>query len=128
MRITRTRVCLAGLVCAVGLAFVPLNAAEEGREDEEFYTVVYSIGDLPVWSIDREGIDKISFDPSMLMNLMTRSIDAESWAELGGKGMIGIHAKSEALVIRQTRGTHEKLQDFLSQLRKEHEDRRAETN
>ncbi len=126
MRITRARVCLAGLVCAVGLAFVPLNAAEVGEADEQLLTVVYPVADLAVWAIGRDVIGSVAkrkeetptFDPSLLTTLITTTIDPESWQD--GKGMIVKHEKTASLVVRQTRSNLDKVADLISELRPKH--------
>lgn len=123
MRITQTRVCLAGLVSAVGLAFVPLNAAEESRTDEQLLTVVYPVADLAVWSVGREPVRSISekkdeaptFDPSLLIKLIQSTVDPESWQD--GKGMIVTHERTASLIVRQTRSNLNRVSDLLSELR-----------
>ncbi|MCA9078278.1 MAG: hypothetical protein KDA93_24835 [Planctomycetaceae bacterium] len=119
MRITRTRVCLAGLVCAVGLAFVPLKAAEEGRAKEETLAIVYPVADLTVRSVACEHGDHSTFDPSLLLTVIKATIAPESWQD--GSGQIAIHEKTCSFIVRQTKENHDQLAELLSKLRRTQE-------
>ncbi|MCA9110626.1 MAG: hypothetical protein KDA52_11795 [Planctomycetaceae bacterium] len=119
MRITRTRLCLAGLACAVGLAFVPLNAAEEDGADEELKIVVYPVADLTVRSVASKNGDDPTFDPWLLSTLIKATIEPESWQD--GSGRIAIHEKTCSLIVRQTKENHDQVAELFSKLRRTQE-------
>ena len=56
------------------------------------------------------------FDP--LMELIQRTIEPESWEDLGGTGRMAPFEANLSLVVYQNQETHEQIQDLLDQLRR----------
>jgi general secretion pathway protein D len=56
------------------------------------------------------------FDP--LMELIQRTIEPESWEDLGGTGRMAPFEANLSLVIYQNQEVHEQIQDLLDQLRR----------
>ncbi|MCE9546448.1 MAG: hypothetical protein K8T25_13155 [Planctomycetia bacterium] len=64
----------------------------------------------------RGGTASADFDG--LIELMTKTIEPESWDEVGGPGSIKPSQGNLSLVISQTQEVHEKIADLLEQLRR----------
>ena len=54
---------------------------------------------------------------SSITKAITSTVEADSWEELGGPGVIATFPKSDCLVISQTREIHEKIAAVLEQIR-----------
>ena len=59
---------------------------------------------------------QVDFDS--LHDLIVSTIEPESWAEMGGQGMVRHYETTLSLVIRQTQRVHEEIRDLLDQLRR----------
>lgn len=57
-------------------------------------------------------------DFDSLISLITRTVDPESWEELGGAGTIEGFPANLTLVVRQTQDVHREIADLLEQLRR----------
>lgn len=57
-------------------------------------------------------------DFDSLIELITSTVDPESWQEVGGPGTISPYATNHVLVVRQTQEVHEEIRDLLEQLRR----------
>ncbi|MCH7727370.1 MAG: hypothetical protein IH991_12950, partial [Planctomycetes bacterium] len=57
-------------------------------------------------------------DFDSLIQLITATIDAESWEEVGGPGSIAEFPTNLSLVVSQTKGVHKQIADLLDQLRR----------
>jgi general secretion pathway protein D len=57
-------------------------------------------------------------DFDSLIELITTTVQPESWDEVGGPGAIHQHAGNLSLVISQTQEVHEEIADLLDQLRR----------
>ncbi len=112
MKVTRSRICLAGLVCAIAFAILPLNAAEERPKEDQLVVIVYPVADLPVWSL---GDDKPRFNPEVLIAHIKTAIDPDSWTDAA----ISPHKseKMACLVVRQTRANHNQITELIEGLR-----------
>jgi len=62
------------------------------------------------------GQSQADFDS--LMELITKTIEPESWDEMGGEGAVSPFETNLSLVISQTQEVHEKIADLLDQLRR----------
>ncbi|HJN67817.1 MAG TPA: hypothetical protein QF761_16535, partial [Pirellulales bacterium] len=62
------------------------------------------------------GQSQADFDS--LMELITTTIEPESWDDMGGEGAISPFETNLSLVISQTQEVHEKIADLLDQLRR----------
>ncbi len=89
------------------LVITTRDAAEEREQ-----TWIYDVTAL----VDSYGEYGRDFDS--LIELITRSIDPDSWDEVGGPGQIAEYETNgkAALVIRQTYAVHRKIDRFLRQL------------
>ncbi|UUO05971.1 general secretion pathway protein GspD [Blastopirellula sp. J2-11] len=57
-------------------------------------------------------------DFDSLIQLITTTIEPESWEELGGPGAVSPFATNLSLVVSQTQEVHDKIADLLEQLRR----------
>ncbi|HEV3026900.1 MAG TPA: hypothetical protein VG457_04965, partial [Planctomycetota bacterium] len=57
-------------------------------------------------------------DFNSLMNLITTTIQPDSWDEVNGPGSVMSYRTTLSLVIRQTQAVHEEIADLLGQLRR----------
>ena len=57
-------------------------------------------------------------DFNSLMDLITTTIQPESWEDLNGAGSVMPYRSTLSLVIRQTQAVHEEIADLLGQLRR----------
>lgn len=55
-------------------------------------------------------------DLKTLQDVITSSVDPDSWQVAGGEGTIARNEKTQTLVIRQTGATHKEITDLLAQL------------
>ena len=65
---------------------------------------------------NRGGMASADFDG--LIDLITKTIEAESWDEVGGPGSMKPSPSNLSLVITQTQEVHERITDLLDQLRR----------
>jgi general secretion pathway protein D len=65
---------------------------------------------------NRGGTSSADFDG--LIELITKTIEPESWDEVGGPGSMKPSASNLSLVITQTQDVHERIADLLDQLRR----------
>ncbi|MCE9555379.1 MAG: general secretion pathway protein GspD [Planctomycetes bacterium] len=65
---------------------------------------------------NRGGTGSANFDG--LIDLITKTIEAESWDEVGGAGSMKPSPSNLSLVITQTQEVHERITDLLDQLRR----------
>jgi len=98
------------------LTFVPqhevLLITSEEREDETLSTEVYYVGDLI-------GAPSGSRKWGPLMQLITSTIDPDSWPDCGGPGSIQIFPAGDALVFSQKAEVHREVRELLAKLRAE---------
>ncbi|MHC2070275.1 type II secretion system protein GspD [Bremerella sp. T1] len=57
-------------------------------------------------------------DFDSLIELITTTVEPESWEELGGPGSVAPFATNLSLVVSQTQEVHDRLADLLAQLRR----------
>lgn len=57
-------------------------------------------------------------DFDSLIELITTTVDPDSWDDVGGGGSINEYSTNHVLVIRQTQEVHEEIRDLLEQLRR----------
>ncbi|MGH9676383.1 MAG: hypothetical protein ACRD36_04715, partial [Candidatus Acidiferrum sp.] len=74
-------------------------------------TVVYPVVEL----LGKDKETKLD-DLDELVQVITSTIEPNSWAEAGGAGKIDYYYRSRALVIRQTAEVHEQVGDLLAAL------------
>ena len=60
----------------------------------------------------------VQADFNSLMNLITTTVQPDSWEELSGPGSVMPYRTTLSLVIRQTQAVHEEIADLLGQLRR----------
>ncbi|MDH3719751.1 MAG: general secretion pathway protein GspD, partial [Planctomycetota bacterium] len=71
----------------------------------------------PAFSTGRPG-GTSSADFDALIELITKTIEPDSWDEVGGQGTVAEFETNLSLVISQTQEIHEKIADLLDQLRR----------
>ena len=99
---------------------VGLNAGE----DAKIYAVSYQVGDLVV-PLDAPGETKTIGEPQLveadfdsLHELITTTVDPETWTQVGGPASIRTIESNLSFAIAQTRGSHERIATLLAGLRK----------
>jgi hypothetical protein len=97
------------------ILFTQLNSATaDGQKPPNDYTVVYMVGDLPVWQrIPKTGA--ASFD-AMLIDHIQTVVAPEAWT---GTRQIRPFEKNESLIITQSGANHEAVSDLLQRMRDE---------
>jgi hypothetical protein len=83
-------------------------------------TRIYPVRDLVAYSVPGTNDDphRYAADYDSLIDLITTTIAAESWVDVGGPGSIKEFDNSGVLVISQTRRTHREIAQLLATLRK----------
>lgn len=66
--------------------------------------------------VETDKLDKLDFET--LIELVTSTVDPDSWSEVGGHGSVQFHETTLSLVIRQTDDVHDEVADLLQQLRR----------
>lgn len=94
-------------------------------------TRVYAVSDLvtPIPHLtpgsERDNLqrmrDPLAAEFDELIDLITTTVDPESWSDVGGQGFVATHEGTLSLVIRQTRPAHEQISDLLRQVRRRHD-------
>ncbi len=89
---------------------------------------ITNVGELPSTSLAQTtsgnyaragqggGSGQADFDS--LINLMTTTIQPDTWDELGGEGRVAPFETNMSLVVSQTQEVHEEIADLLEQLRR----------
>jgi hypothetical protein len=85
-------------------------SGENQRRSENPKAMVYNVGDLVRSNPD----DAADFDP--LVEMLTGSIEPETWSDMGGQGSIDPF-EPDQLIINQTSDVHEKISDLLKSIR-----------
>jgi hypothetical protein len=84
---------------------------------ENLLLKIYPVKDLVVASApDASSGSKHDFDP--LIELITSSIEPDTWHDVGGPGFISGFENASSLVIRQHHDVHERIAALLTTLRK----------
>jgi len=116
----------AGALLAAVLLTAPLCAQSVEKLDPSVALVqkAYSVADLvvPMSDLEVPPFPKPSIVPKtkhdQLVELITTSVDWNSWARWGGCGTIDYFPLTMSLVIKQSPAVHERIADLLSALRK----------
>lgn len=89
--------------------------------DTQLSLAVYPIGDLetltPGGHPAGQGLGLPQTGAEDLVAMITSQIAPSSWEDVGGAGSIHVLCTPPVLVVRQTEGGHQALQDLLTQLR-----------
>ena len=64
------------------------------------------------------GPSSVNYEFDALTELITTTIEPETWIEFGGSGSITRNEQTFSLVIRQTQRVHDEIRDLLDQLRR----------
>ncbi|MBI3866401.1 MAG: hypothetical protein HY290_31360, partial [Planctomycetia bacterium] len=72
----------------------------------------------PVDNHDFMGGGGVQADFTSLMNLISQTVQPDSWEELSGPGSMVPYRTTLSLVIRQTQAVHDEIADLLGQLRR----------
>ena len=91
-----------------------VTTIEDTQYAENLQIKVYLVKDLVTTTASEP--PKLDFDP--LIELITSSIEPDSWEDVGGPGSISGFENASSLVIRQRIGTHEQIAALLTTLRK----------
>jgi hypothetical protein len=89
------------------------------------FIVAYQVKDLI------QGSEKGKTDFDALSQLIMTVVEPDTWQEVGGVGSIAASPQTGSLVVRQTQGVHEEIQQLFSALRKwkpSHADKPAEAS
>lgn len=72
----------------------------------------------PVENHDFFGAGGVQADFTSLMNLISTTVQPDSWEDLSGPGSMMPYRTTLSLVVRQTQAVHEEIADLLGQLRR----------
>jgi general secretion pathway protein D len=97
------------------------SAGQAQRAKETPVARVYPVASLVLPTPDAPPSDA---DFHTLIDLITSSIEPESWDSVGGPGSIAAFPPSLSLVVTQTPGVHERIAVLVKNM----EDRRGATN
>ena len=81
---------------------------------------IYPVRDLVLWRVPvlEDGEPRFEADYDSLIEVITTSVEPESWTDVGGPGSIKEFENSEALVVSQNRRVHREIEQLLTTLRK----------
>ena len=85
------------------------------RQSEKPFTRVYAVADLVVPKGSDPSTAVADFDT--LIDLITSTIEQDTWDTVGGPGAIEAFPANSSLVISQTRDIHEEIENLLKQMR-----------
>jgi hypothetical protein len=100
-----------------------LKITSRMKQQGELLTVTYSVADLVVSfpgasPTGTAAKSVLTADYTSLMNLISTTIQPDSWEELSGPGSMTPYHTTFSLVIRQTQPVHDEIADLLGQLRR----------
>ena len=98
------------------LAFcVSKNEVSAGKKrkqkDQPTIKKVYNVGDLPVWSPEKE------FQPRLLMQLIRASVSPSDWETDHGNSTMACYGQNTSLVILTRSANHKKIAKLLESMR-----------
>jgi hypothetical protein len=100
-----------------GVILVTTN--EEAQSPENMLTRVYPVADLCDWvRLPREYGGGLSLDFDPLVDMITSTIEPDSWQDVGGPGSITGFENSRSLVIATRYDLHQKIAPLLVTLRR----------
>jgi len=91
---------------------VVITTLEDAQAPENLTTKVYPVADLVINPKTR------SADFDSIIDLVTSTIEPDSWQDVGGPGSISGHDPSLSLVFKNRRDLHQKMEGLLAALRK----------
>ena len=103
--------CIAGILAGYRAGFYQ---GAESKRRQSIYPKTYRVTDLADVVTTPSG-DIESW--SSLIQIITRTIDPESWADVGGPGSIQEFPPSKSLVINQTGENHDRIEALFAELR-----------
>ncbi len=108
LKLQRFGVLSAALIGILFLAPSNVSAAEPAKAGNRFTTVVYRVGDLPVWTKDGQ------FNANFLMHIIATTVTPEKWGSRPGSAQIAPYASAAALVISAPPETHTGIKLLVS--------------
>jgi hypothetical protein len=84
---------------------------------------IYPVRDLVLWRVPGAPGKQDTFeaDYDSLIDVITTTVEPESWSDVGGPGSIKEFEKSAAIIVSQTRNVHRQIERLLATLRKARE-------
>ena len=84
---------------------------------------IYPVRDLVMWRVPgaKGKQDSFEADYDPLIDVITTTVEPETWSDVGGPGSIREFEKSASLVVSQTRHVHRQIEQLLATLRKARE-------
>ncbi len=84
---------------------------------------IYPVRDLVMWRVPaaKDQAHSWEADYDSLIEVITTTIEAHSWSDVGGPGSIREFENSAAIVVSQTRRAHREIEKLLATLRKARE-------
>lgn len=92
----------------------------EAKRRQSIGAKVYHVADL----VHAPGEQTQDFDT--LVDLITSSIRADSWSDVGGPGSIAIYPENDSLVVTATGEIHDEVAELIDELRKSKGPRRPD--
>jgi hypothetical protein len=103
--------CFAGLFAGYRIGFNQGYAAGETKyTGEQPVNRVYEVEDLVTLPSGQKDFDS-------LVELITTTVEPNSWDDVGGSGTVKEFATNSTFVILQREDTHKKIEKLLAQLR-----------
>lgn len=95
---------------------VLITSREDSQQPQNLVTRIYPVRDLVVTHSMANNRARFDFMP--LMDLITSTVEPDSWQDVGGPASVAGSGNSDILVIVQRRDIHERIGALLSTLRK----------
>ena len=113
------RLAITVLILVLFARSAPLNAQD--TQPDKMRQVVYAVADLVVpadMDMTKPQRQAAATLEVKLMQLVRRTCEPSSWAEVGGSGAIQYMPKEMKLIVCQTARCHERIRELLAELRK----------
>lgn len=107
-------VCLAGVL---GGDRADFERGQRAGADARLYPVMYHVGDLVIPHDAQGNLTRGEADFNSLEELITTTIDPETWSAVGGQASMRRIETNLSLVITQTARTHQKIVEVFEGLR-----------
>lgn len=115
LRLVLKDIHLTTMVCDES---VKITTIEDAQSPENMVMRVYPVADLlDYYRLPASEGGAVVADFDSLMNMITSTIEPDSWQDVGGPGGIIGHENSRTLVVTQRRDIHEKLAGTLNTVR-----------
>jgi hypothetical protein len=96
-----------------------VTTVEDAQSPENMYIRVYPVADLAdYYRLPAKEGGTVEMDFDTLIDLVTSTIEPDSWQDVGGPGAIYGHEQSRTLVVSTRRDIHHKLAGMINTIRR----------